>query len=51
LRRLLLTPDVSHDHRPVLADLICARWLSPIRVRSAKPNAALSHATACRTSG
>ena len=31
--------------------LICARWLSPIRVRSAKPNAAFSHATACRTSG
>ena len=31
--------------------LICARWYSPIRVRSTMPNAALSHATAARTSG
>ena len=28
-----------------------ARWSSPIRTRSANPNAASSHATAARTSG
>ena len=31
--------------------LICARWPSPMRVRSTNPNASVSHATAARTSG
>ena len=48
----LPVPALRDDHCSIYADAhLRPVTLSPIRVRSTKPNAALSHATAARTSG
>jgi hypothetical protein len=51
LWRLSVAANIGDYHGTVVADRQLARWLSPIRVRSTKPNAEVKNATAARTSG
>ena len=50
-RRPALVADVADDHAPPSPTLSCERWASPIRRRSANPNAVGQPRDAARTSG